>query len=352
MDLSTALGMTESGPVRRKALIIPLRVDVPQDRWPVVNWLIIVGAIAVFTFQFGYAAYYFVGPVPTDSLATKIYDFSWTFVLDGFSLKGLLGHMWLHGGIIHILGNMLFLWIFGNAVCAKVGNVLYAGIYLLLGIIAGASHLVFQGGPAIGASGAINGIVGMYLVFFAQNEITCLFVFFLPLLLRPYAKTFSISSYWMILFWLVFDIWGVTKGGGRVAYFAHLGGFTGGFLLALLLLKTKMIQMEQRYEKSLLQIWADWRNPPEEDEFVSPNQRYLNMYMREEATSTEKLPEAIKSDPEPPPSEPQFIRLTCICGKRFKVPPYLGGRMGKCPNCKKRIRIPQKPQQGSDGVEL
>ena len=260
-------------------MIIPLRVDVPQDRWPVVNWLIIVGAIAIFVGQCVLFYQFHESLTESEYHRTEgikeIANVIKPFVLDGFSLKGLLGHMWLHGGIIHILGNMLFLWIFGNAVCAKVGNVLYAGIYLLLGIIAGVSHLVFQGGAAIGASGAINGIVGMYLVFFAQNEITCLFVFFFPLLLRPYVKTFSVSSYWMILFWLAFDIWGATKGGGRVAYFAHLGGFAGGFLLALVLLKTKMVQMEQRYEKSLLQIWADWRNPPPEDEFVSPNQRYL-----------------------------------------------------------------------------
>ena len=85
---------------------------------------------------------------------------------------------------------------------------------------------MFTGGNAIGASGAINGIVGMYLVFFPINEITCYFVF---LLLPRLIKEFSLSSIWMILFWLAFDIWGAMRGGGQVAYFAHLGGFAGGF---------------------------------------------------------------------------------------------------------------------------
>jgi membrane associated rhomboid family serine protease len=121
---------------------------------------------------------------------------------------------------------MLFLWIFGNAVCAKIGNLRYLPIYTGLGIIAGMSQLLFSGEGGLGASGAINGIVGMYLVFFPTNEITCYFL--MIFLLRPCVKEFSLSSYWMILFWLAFDIWGAMQGGGGIAYFAHLGGFAGG----------------------------------------------------------------------------------------------------------------------------
>lgn len=125
------------------------------------------------------------------------------FILDGWTIEGLLGHIWLHGGVIHLLGNMLFLWIFGNAVCAKIGNIRYLPIYLGLGVIAGISHLIFVGGSVVGASGAIYGIVGMYLVFFPENEITCYLVFFFPLLIRPYIKEFCMSSIWIILFWVV-----------------------------------------------------------------------------------------------------------------------------------------------------
>jgi hypothetical protein len=59
------------------------------------------------------------------------------YMLDGLTLKGLFGHMWLHGGILHLLGNMLFLWVFGNAICAKIGNLRYIPVYISMGLIAG-----------------------------------------------------------------------------------------------------------------------------------------------------------------------------------------------------------------------
>jgi len=301
-------------------LIIPWRVDVPEDRWPFCNWLLIAGIIAGFVFQtisireqraklpekikefenhsvedaakelgvseqqlkeiqepvdkaydkiekaFGKKA----NPADAKKSKDKLVKetmlkryFVWEkvrpFVLDGYKIKGLLGNIWLHGGLIHLLGNLLFLWIFGNAVCAKIGNIAYFPIYIMLGVLAGIGHLVFQGGAAIGASGAIMGVVGMYLVFFPANDITCYFFMWL-LFFRPIVREFTLSSYWMILFWLAFDIFGATKEGGGVAYFAHLGGFAVGFVLAILMLKTKWITME-RYEKSLVQMW-EGRNEP------------------------------------------------------------------------------------------
>lgn len=267
------------------------------------------------------------------------------FILNGWKIKGLFAHIWLHGGILHLLGNMLFLWIFGNAVCAKIGNLRYLPIYLSLGLISGITHLVFTGGNALGASGAINGIAGMYLVFFPTNEITCYFVFFFPLLLRPYVKEFCVSSIWMILFWLAFDVWGAIKGGGQVAYLAHIGGFTGGFVLAILMLKLKIVKME-RYEKSLLQVLADYKKPSA-DEFKPQYKGYLGMIQKElqeqpesVATSSPAGQKTIPLEPEIPKEE--FIRLTCSCGKRLKMPSKYAGRMGRCPKCNARVRIPDK----------
>ena len=131
--------------------------------------------------------------------------------------------MWLHGGLLHLLGNLLFLWVFGNAVCAKIGNLRYLLLYVLLGVTAGIAHLLISRGAVIGASGAINGVVGMYLVLFYENEITCLFAFWLIVL---YVRVFAVSSIWMILLWLLWDVVGaLLPGGSNVAYFAHLGGF-------------------------------------------------------------------------------------------------------------------------------
>ncbi len=273
------------------------------------------------------------------------------YILDGFALKGLFGYMWLHGGIFHLLGNMLFLWIFGNAVCAKIGNIRYIPAYIGLGLVAGISHLVFTGGSSLGASGAINGIVGMFLVLFPQNEITCYFFFF------PYIRQFNVSSAWMILFWLAFDILGVILGGGGVAYFAHLGGFAGGVILAVLMLKFRMVTME-RYEKSLFQVIEEYRHPSAVEE---PSSGYYN-YLNATANLQQEVPLApippvpfepktISFDPvkkpqtiplEPQKPQDEFIRFACSCGKRLKMPAKYAGKTGKCPQCNARLKIPEK----------
>jgi membrane associated rhomboid family serine protease len=375
---------------------------VPEDRWPFLNWLIISAAIVVFVFQtlsiseretqlpklmkeyenvsvedvakdfevdehrlkeIEQAAEKYYSGIARE-LTFRIVDpakfkesfvkraileeyFVWgkirPFILHGWELKGLFGHIWLHAGILHLLGNMLFLWIFGNAVCAKIGNFRYFPIYVALGLLAGISQMIFVGGSGLGASGAINGIVGMFLVFFPENEITCYFVFFFPLLIRPYVKEFCLSSIWVILLWLAFDIWGAVSSGGHVAYFAHLGGFAGGFCLAILMLKFKMVTME-RHEKSLLQLIADYRNPPKEE--PSSYGGYLDMIQKgpqeepKPVATIPFVPKTISFDP-PPPKE-EFIRFTCPCGKHLKMPSKYAGKMGKCPHCKNRVRIPDK----------
>ncbi len=392
-------------------MIIPAHVDVPQDRYPVVNWLIIAGAIAVFVWQTisiqerkaqlpamekkyenvsveDMAKEFGVKDAQLKEIEKKVEKITRSledevpvkkgrnlqeqfketlvkqsileqyyvlgeirpYILDGFALKGLFGYMWLHGGILHLLGNMLFLWIFGNAVCAKIGNLRYIPAYLGLGIVAGISHLVFTGGSSLGASGAINGIVGMFLVFFPQNEITCYWIFL------PYIRQFNVSSAWMILFWLAFDILGVILGGGGVAYFAHLGGFAGGVVLAILMLKFKMVTME-RYEKSLFQVIEEYRHP---SPIESPSGYYG--YLNETTNLQQELPlvpipavpfepKTISIDPvEKPkmiPLEPQkpkdeFIRFACSCGKRVKMPAKYAGKTGKCPQCNARLKIPEK----------
>lgn len=209
--------------------IIPYRVDVPMGRKPIAN-IVIIGLTCVL-FLLMFAGETWFEPL----------------VLRGWNVGGIMGHVLLHAGPIHVFGNMLFLWVFGNAICAKVDNLAYPVVYLALGIIAGMTHLALSGTPAIGASGAVNGIVGMFLVWYPLNDINCFWIFWLR------GGTFAVSSYWMILLWLIFDIWGALSGAGGVAYWAHLGGFAAGFILAVLLLKLNWVDMED-YERSLLDI--------------------------------------------------------------------------------------------------
>jgi membrane associated rhomboid family serine protease len=170
----------------------------------------------------------------------------------GASNLGWIGHLLLHADLVHLLGNMLFLWVFGNAVCAKVGNLVYPIIYFGLGLVAGVISYLIDPRPAVGASGAINGIVGMFVVWYLLNEISCWYVFWLGV---GRAGNFSVSSYWMVLLWLVFDIWGAIRGNDNVGYIAHLAGFAAGFSLAFVLLKVGLMEMAPG-ERSLLQVMS------------------------------------------------------------------------------------------------
>jgi len=338
-------------------LIIPWRVDVPRDRTPYMNWLIASGIIAAFGLEIA-AAFELTGNIATQREPSDE-PLKWMnqFVLDGWGLKGLFGHMWLHGGLIHLLGNLLFLWVFGNAVCAKIGNLRYLPIYIGLGLAAAISHLVFSGGQAIGASGAINGMVGMFLVFFPENDITCYWVWWFYL--YPKVVEFTLSSYWMILFWFAFDLLGAFFSSGQmggVAYFAHVGGFVAGAAIAVALLKTNLVVMEPRYEKSLLRLIAEKRNPPEPE----PDPRYRAF--EREIESTRELEKEKAQWAEPPPAAPapvqerhpterriamdekpkdDFIRFRCSCGRKVKISSKYAGRSGKCPHCSRRLRIPE-----------
>jgi len=300
-------------------MIIPYQVDVPLERWPISNYLIIAINIAVFVLQCNYPESYFEPYVSED----------WS------NVRGMFGSMWLHGGVFHLVGNMIFLWIFGNAVCAKVGNFLYLALYLLLGLVAIMVHFSFDGRPAVGASGAINGIVGMYLVFYPINSISCILIF--------YIRGFTIDSFWMILFWFGFDIWGTVRGGGSVAYMAHLGGFFGGLLLSVFLLKRRTVQMSS-VEKSLLEIWG-WDKaatpkpgvPANEDEEEVDDDGWTYIEESKE-TNEEKL---VLVDDTIVVVANGSVHFTCDCGEAVKIKVKYSGQMGRCPNCKGKIHIPK-----------
>jgi len=373
-------------------MLIPWQVDVPEDRWPFFNWLIIAGIIAAFIFQtisikerramlddkmkeyenssveemakeLGVDEQRLKeiiqtvekhSPKPKKSFKQETKDLMTKmkegvikrrllkeyfvlgeirpYILHGWKIKGLLGNIWLHGGIMHIVGNLLFLWIFGNAVCAKIGNLLYAPFYILAGVLAGMAHLIFQGGAALGASGAINGVVGMYLVFFPINAITCCYCYWFPFT-GPRIGTFELSSFWMILFWLAFDIYGATVADGRpVGYFAHLGGFATGFIVGIILLKCKIAKME-KWERSLPDILAHGFNKEQQE----PVEKYnRDARMLEEMAKNEQL-RAAQQTPEPH----QLIHFVCQCGKRVKIAKKYAGLKAKCPKCGKRIKVPE-----------
>jgi len=199
-------------------LLIPYKVDVYSSRIPFVNYLVMIAMVAAFALQL---------TCPHEQLER--------FVLDEWSVAGLVGHMWLHTGYSHIIGNLIFLWVFGNAVCAKVGNLLYLPVYIATGLIAAIVHLIFDDRMAIGASGAIFGIIGTYFVLYPFNSIKCLLWFIV------YVRRIRIAGLWIILWWVALNVLGAISGYTAAAYFGHIGGFVGGVILVIILLKTKLV---------------------------------------------------------------------------------------------------------------
>jgi membrane associated rhomboid family serine protease len=141
---------------------------------------------------------------------------------------GVLYSMFLHGSLLHIGGNMLFLWIFGNNVEDRFGHFAYLIFYLLAGVVATVVYVALDPSsivPLIGASGAIAGVMGAYLVFFPRAPINSL------ILIPPIVLFRRIQARWLLLFWIASQF--LLSPGSGVAWTAHVGGFAFGVLVGL-----------------------------------------------------------------------------------------------------------------------
>ncbi len=171
------------------------------------------------------------GTVP-NVISTGFADHDYSVVSSIFS------SMFLHAGVMHIGGNMLFLWIFGDNIEYKFGRTKYLALYLFWGLIAGFVHVLSDPSsqlPAIGASGAISGVLGAYLILFPNAKVvTFIFMGFFTRLTR-------ISAKWYLPFWFIFqNVLPAVIGsaGSGVAFFAHIGGFLIGLVSGYLYKKT------------------------------------------------------------------------------------------------------------------
>lgn len=202
-------------------MLIPYGIETLEQEKPVANWVII-----------GICGVVFFGAV-SGVLSQTFID---GLVLDGLNPVGLIGHMFVHGGLIHLIGNMIFLWVFGNAVCSNTNNAIYPVLFLVAGIFAALVHLVLDGSPAVGASGAINGITGIVLAMYPSNRV---YVFWFALFRW---ETFVARASVIIIVWLLFDILWLVVGRTGIAFFAHIGGLMAGVGIGLLCLDKGWIQ--------------------------------------------------------------------------------------------------------------
>lgn len=208
--------------------MFPLYDENPRSSRPYINYMLIAANFVVFLWEVAVTGF-FSSERATLSLFMN-YGFVPAKFLDTFDFLPILSSMFMHGGIMHILGNMLFLWIFGDNIEDRFGHGRYLAFYLFSGFIASMAHLGWAMGaggqqlqiPAVGASGAVSGVLGAYLLLFPHARIvTMVFYFFM--------RMTRIPAYAYLVIWFIFQVIsaGFTIGGG-VAYVAHIGGFAIG----------------------------------------------------------------------------------------------------------------------------
>ena len=231
--------------------MLPLKDNVPTRRFPIVTVAIIAVNVVVWLWQVrtgidktvlhdGYYPCSLQGPCV--SPASQFHHLVWW--------KGAVTSMFMHGGWVHIGGNMLFLWIFGNNVEDALGRVRFVVWYVLAGLSATAlqtlvtlhfSNAAGASIPNVGASGAIAGVLGAYLVLLPNARVlTAIFIFFI--IIR------EIPAIWFLGIWFLFQLWDGgfaivhPQASGGVAFFAHIGGFVFGMATVYLFASRRPLQ--------------------------------------------------------------------------------------------------------------
>lgn len=201
-----------------------------------------------------------VGPGGIGELVQGISAYDLTLFKFGFlpaqpSLMGMLSGMFLHGGVLHLLGNMLFLWIYGDNVEARLGKGWFLLAYLGTGFAAALGDGGLRPGsmiPAVGASGAISGVLGLYFLWFPKNRVR-VWVFFFPFI----AQVIEFPARLVLGIYLVIDnLFPLLFTGGRsgVAYGAHLGGFFAGLAIAWLLDRVSLARPEADLRAGIVSV--------------------------------------------------------------------------------------------------
>jgi membrane associated rhomboid family serine protease len=246
--------------------VIPIRDTIPSRRTPVATWSLIAINVFVFLYELTLSPeelqrlFYLFGVVP--ARYRHPYWAQWVgFPIDDY--WPFLTCMFLHGGWTHVIGNMWTLWIFGDNVEDRMGPVRYLAFYLLTGILAGLTHYLTNGDstvPTVGASGAIAGVLGAYLILFPRSNIIVL----LPIFFWPFF--FQLPAVTYLVFWFISQMIGGTLAGlsssdvGGVAFWAHVGGFVSGVVLHRLFVlpEERSFRRFQRDERGIEGAWAGW----------------------------------------------------------------------------------------------
>lgn len=208
--------------------MFPIRDTQPSYSKPVVTVVLIVVNVLVFLYEFW-----------LDPFSQNAFMFRYALIPDRFRLSAVVTSMFLHGGWMHLLGNMWFLWIFGDNIEDILDHGKYLLFYLMCGVAAALTQVFFNPVsrvPMVGASGAIAGVMGAYMIKFPQSRIRSLLFLFI------FITMIDVPAWIMLLYWFGLQFIGgfeslstahVAQGG--TAFFAHVGGFLAGIVLINLL---------------------------------------------------------------------------------------------------------------------
>lgn len=225
-------------------LFLPIRTDSPVRRSPYVNYGLIGLNVLVFavTDLIGGSGFF------ESNFGDQIKD-QYGLAAARPEVYQFITYQFLHGGIFHLLGNMLFLWVFGNSINSKMGNPAYFMFYLSCGVFAGVGFAAANASPLIGASGAIAGITTAFLVLYPRSQVTMFYWLWL------FIGTIHVQALIVIgVKVILYDnlILPKVSGPGNVAYSAHLYGYFFGFTLSILLLFIRALPRDQ-YD--ILSLW-------------------------------------------------------------------------------------------------
>jgi membrane associated rhomboid family serine protease len=229
-------------------IILPYRTSIRPRKTPYANYLIIALNVLIFLFSFH---------EPGGRGDDYLRPWAEIFILNpqpGFlHLWQFISYAFLHGGFMHIIGNMYFLYLFGNNVNDKLGNVGYMAFYLAGAVFSGIGQCLLSNTPVLGASGAIAAVTGAYLVLFPQTLISVVWWIFI------FLNTIEISALYFIAFKLIiFDNFlepRLTNQPASIAYTAHLAGYAFGILSITVMLATKLISSSHYDFWDMIRQW-------------------------------------------------------------------------------------------------
>jgi membrane associated rhomboid family serine protease len=215
--------------------MIPISDENPAHRTPVVTWTLLIANIAVFFWQLSFTEQGAEAVIRSLGFTPREFFVRGVGAGDAGPWVTLLTSMFLHGGLMHLGGNMLYLWIFGNNVEDALGHLRFLVFYLTCGVAAALSQAVVEPDttiPMVGASGAISGVLGAYVMIYPRARITVI----IPLGVLLYPT--KISSLFVVGFWFILQLVSAAladPGAPGVAWLAHVGGFVAGMLLTPML---------------------------------------------------------------------------------------------------------------------